>query len=131
MKKINENTKVTLTVGQLKKLVKESGGEFDPSTCKTQYFEGDGWSEDNYSMVAWLDDKYEDGHGIRFTMHDDGDEPILWIEAYGDMTNASASLDITLDSLIALAEDAKTALSKLREMNIEHPLTSDEDEDDY
>ena len=117
--KINENQKVTLTLGQLKKLVKESGGEFDPSTCKTKYFKGSKWDEDNYSMIGQLDDKYTHGY-IRFTIHDDGDEPIVWIEAYrnGDW----ASLDISLNSLITLAKDAETALNELREMNREHPL---------
>ena len=55
--KINENTKVTLTVGQLKKLVRESYEHFDPKAdyCENcnDYFSGE-FNNGVNTLWSWL-----------------------------------------------------------------------------
>ena len=111
--KINENQKITLTLGQLKRLVKESDDEIlvreadndseatvkygtDPIQCSCQTVTKDGMGTSNFQIDINNHEKWLESVGARETYEDIRDDILLGTEVFVHLANPITAVSLTM-----------------------------------
>lgn len=102
--RINENQKVTLTLGQLRRLVREADGDSeaivkygtDPIQCSCQTVTKDGLGTSDFQLDINNLENWLESVGARETYKDISDDILPGMEVFVHLTNPITAVSLTM-----------------------------------
>lgn len=103
MKKIDENRKITLTLGQIRKLVRESGDSeaivkygTEPIQCSCKTVTKDGMGASNFQLDINNLEKWLESVGAQESYKDISDDILLGTEVFVHLENPITAVSLTM-----------------------------------